>query len=52
MALPPLELPPIEERVALLPGGPFAVKSVVICRAQGVCMTRMRRGTEVVALPL
>jgi hypothetical protein len=24
MALPPLELPPIEERVALLPGGPFA----------------------------
>ena len=25
MALPPLELPPIEERVALLPGGPFAL---------------------------
>ncbi len=25
MALPPLKLPPIEERVALLPGGPFAL---------------------------
>ncbi len=25
MALPPLELPPIVERVALLPGDPFAL---------------------------